>query len=704
MRSITKSRALGAIEAAACAATGRGAAPASARAQYKASPNKHRSFQWNWLLILGWAIALPNWTLAQQNPLNRRISLDLTQTRLDDALDRIGQEGRLSFSYNAAMLRLDSSVSVHARNEHVRQVTQALLGPRYEIEAVGNHVVIRLAKLPPKSEDLPKNRDLGGYLIDAVSGEKVRFATVFETGRRTSVLTDPQGHYAITVPGNLRQVELSFSKKGYRDSVIVVDPTRAGNLTVGLQPIPGFAQPLATRPVTNVGLKAQESLPLVELFVPERQRSLADNIDERLGSFPFQISLVPSIGTNKLLSGGMDNNFSLNILAGYANGVNGVEIGGLANIDRANVKGLQVGGLVNIVGGNVKGLQVGGILNYVKGEVNGMQIGGIVNYVPNPVKGMQVAGIVNYVPADVNKVQIGGILNHGHNIGGFQVGGIVNLAKGNVGGFQIGGITNYANGNVGGFQIGGITNYAKGNVGGFQIGGIANYATGDVGGFQIGGIANIAKGNVSKSQVGGIVNKAGIVNGCQIGLINIADSVGGALIGLVNVVKKGYRVLEFSTNDVAQANISYKTGRAQFYNILTAGYRFGPGHFALTYGAGFGTSTQLGPLNLGFEATCNDVIEQALGPGRLNLWIPTRVSLGIPLGDHLEVFGGAALNLQVTNPQNGLGEFKSELGARPLWRNDGDRTRTQLWMGYQAGLRILLYKKDSGKDEEDVKG
>ncbi|MBP6722977.1 MAG: hypothetical protein KA239_11660, partial [Bacteroidia bacterium] len=62
--------------------------------------------------------------------------------------------------------------------------------------------------------------------------------------------------------------------------------------------------------------------------------------------------------------------------------------------------------------------------------------------------------------------------------------------------------------------------------------------------------------------------------------------------------------------------------------------------------------------------------------------------------------GGAALNLQITNPQNGLGEFKSDLGANPIWRNDGARTRTQMWLGYQAGLRILLYKKPSEDNAE----
>jgi hypothetical protein len=644
------------------------------------------------LLLVFFALTAAS-AVAQQNPLNRSITLHLTHARLEDALDRIGQEGRFSFSYNPALLRLDSLVDIKARNTAVRKVAADLLGPRYELRWVGNHVVVRVTREPPQVETLPKHSPISGYLIDAQSGEKVVFATVYENAHRTSSLTDGQGHYTIIVPGDVRQVELAFSKKGFRDTVIVVNPRKVENLTVGLEPIPGFLHPLAAKTVTSVGLKSRETLPLERLFVPEEQRTMAGNVLEALRSFPIQISFLPALGTNKLLSGGMDNNVSINILAGYANGVKGMEVGGLVNLDRANVTGFQAAGLANIVGGNVHGVQVAGLVNHVKGQVKGIQVGGLVNYTPNAVKGIQVAGLTNVVPADVSHLQIGGIYNHGHRIGGFQIGGVANYAKADVGGFQIGGVSNYAKGNVGGFQIGGVSNYAAGNVRGFQIGGIANYTKGNVGGFQVGGIVNYAGGNVSKGQIAGIVNKAGTVNGCQIGLINIADSVGGVLIGLFNVVKKGYKVLEFSTNDVTQANIAYKTGRQQIYSILTAGWRFGPGHFALSYGAGFGAAAGLGPLNLALEVTCNDVVEQGLGPHRLNMLIPARLSLGIPLGRRLEFFGGAALNLHITNPQNGLGEFQSDLGPNPLWRYDGYRTRTQIFPGYQGGIRIHLWNQ-----------
>ena len=415
---------------------------------------------------------------------------------------------------------------------------------------------------------------------------------------------------------------------------------------------------MSQREPNLIGDSFQEKLPFEDFLVPEKQRDIASNLTTALRNIPVQISFLPSISTNRWLGGGADVNFSLNILAGYSYGVNGVEIGGLANLDRGDVKGFQAGGLANIVGGNVKGLQVGGLYNYVKGEVEGVQVAGLFNQTPKAVKGIQIAGLFNKVPDDISHMQIGGLFNTAHNIGGFQ--------------------------------IGGLGNQAKGNVGGFQIAGLHNYAAGDVKAFQIAGLANVAKGNVDGFQVAGLYNQAKVVNGFQIGLINKADSVGGFCVGLVNIIKHGYKAITMSSNDAFQTNLGYKAGRREFYNILNIGYRFGPDHVAMSYGAGFGTMKTLGPLYLSVEATCNQVIEEGLPLGRLNMLIPARVHLGIPLGGKLELFAGASANLHIANAMDNNGEFETVLGNRPFWRHEGGSTLVQGWMGYNAGINILL--------------
>ena len=49
---------------------------------------------------------------------------------------------------------------------------------------------------------------------------------------------------------------------------------------------------------------------------------------------PFQVSLVPGLGSHGKMSGQVVNNFSLNVFGGYTAGTNGSELGGLFNIDK----------------------------------------------------------------------------------------------------------------------------------------------------------------------------------------------------------------------------------------------------------------------------------------------------------------------------------------------------------------------------------
>ena len=618
-------------------------------------------------------LIFPLGSVAQTNPLHRKITVRVTDARLGDALFAISQKGHFSFSYNSDLFPIDSVVSINVHRQQVRKVMESLFDKRMSYVQIGNHLVIRRRKNTPLPTDPPVSYMIEGFLIDNETGEKVRFATVFENYKRTSTLTDNTGRYQILVSGQARQVALSFSKRGYRDTVIVVRPSREREVTVGLAPIPNWDMPIASRPVPLIG-DSDDDLPLVKLFVPEKQRHLSDNILSALRSFPMQVSLVPALSTNKLLSGGMNNNLSLNILGGYCHGVRGVEVGGLFNIDREHVYGVQVAGLANVVGGKVVGLQTAGIFNHVRGSFTGVQFAGIHNRVRDTLTGIQVGGIGNHAFGKVTGGQIAGIINTAdHGVEGGQIAGILNRSHGDVQALQIGGIANRAD-NVGIAQVGGIMNKARGNVGGFQISGLANVAKGDVKGFQI----------------SGIYNKAKKVDGVQIGLVNIADSVGGISLGIINIVKKGYRTFEFSSNDVFQGQIAWKSGNRWLHNIIAVGGSLKPGARTWAYGLGLGTLHNFGSMTLGADLLCYHVNEEKLGLGRLNLLIPARVSLGINLGAYLEIFAGASVNLHISNPQSVTGEFLSDLGNNSFWTNQNPYTQLRSWLGYQGGIRLNL--------------
>jgi hypothetical protein len=249
----------------------------------------------------------------------------------------------------------------------------------------------------------------------------------------------------------------------------------------------------------------------------------------KLSSVPVQISFTPGLGTQGKQGQHSINNFSLNILGGRTGGVNGVEMGGLLNMNTMYVRGVQVGGLSNLTGKYVEGVQVAGIHNYVAGNL----------------KGVQVAGINNFVKGSTNGLQIGGIYNH-------------------------------ANNEVKGIQVAGITNFAKANLNGIQISGIGNISR-EVNGMQVGGIFNYAKK----------------LRGVQVGLVNFASESTGYSIGLLNFVPNGYHKLVISTNEIFEANAAYKSGNSKLYTIIIGGISTHNNARAYSFGWGLGKEIAL---------------------------------------------------------------------------------------------------------------
>lgn len=191
-------------------------------------------------------------------------------------------------------------------------------------------------------------------------------------------------------------------------------------------------------------------------------------------------------------------------------------------------------------------------------------------------------------------------------IKGAEIGGLINLNKGDMMGFQAGGIGNSTKGNVDGMQAGGIFNMAD-RVNGFQVSGIMSKAN-EMKGVQvsgivsisesasvsISGIANINQGNLKGIQIGGIYNQTRELRGVQIGLINVSDTNCNSIaIGLINIVKKGfYQELSVSVADYMNIGISYKAGVKHFYNIYSLGMNFIEDQLWVA-GLGFGHITEI---------------------------------------------------------------------------------------------------------------
>lgn len=614
-------------------------------------------------------------SFAQKTVLDKPITLRLSNERLEEALKIIGNRNGFSFSYNPTDFDLNRRVNVNATGKAVRQVLDELFRGSATYKERRNHIILQ--KVAEKPEE-PKDIIINGYVFDQETGERIAQVSVFEKRTLVSAVTNQMGYFRLKLPAALPNPRLEVRKERYLGTSVAVNNQLAQAMDIGL-----IHTKIDEKPLQILSQTKPSSVPVTDTFkvrvpapvfvasadtsnVPRQKRKLSlENVEKTfVDAFttaqqavhiqnvrdtiyrPFQVSLLPFVGTNHVLSGNVINGLSFNILAGYSLGVNALEVGGFANIVRWDVHGAQISGFANLVGRNVYGLQASGFANGVLKNFDGMQVSGFANLTAGHHSGLQIAGFAN--------------LTGGSFTNGFQTAGFANVTLGTMKGGQISGFGNLTLGNVSGWQISGFGNLALSKLRGIQISPVFNYAT---------------------------VHEKGI----QIGLFNYADSSGALPIGLFSFIRRnGYRRYEISTDELNYANITFKTGVRRFYNILTMGSNFGVADKPLyTFGYGLGTALNLGRgwmTNL--DLTANKIM-QATNRFDSSNGLFYRLSLGLEkkITRHLALFGAASLTGLTAQP--GYLKLDNSRLYQPFptvtLRDGLDFTN---WVGFQAGIRI----------------
>ncbi len=465
--------------------------------------------------------------------LNKRISLEISGKPLWEVLDRISKTGGFYFSYSGDVFNRDSLVSISSRNQTVRDILDRIFLGKVDYRERDQYIILRSTSLHFSIQpDLIKTDSrrylISGRVFDESTGLPVGDASVYERRLLASTLTDEKGYFRMRLRGDFQSVILTVSKEAYRDT------SMSFLSTVTIKP-EGYTYQDDER---SYGSNIVERLGIGRFMVSAKQRIQSLNIAGFMASSPFQASLLPGFSSHGMFSSQVVNKASLNLFGGYTAGVNGIEVAGLFNINKEDVRYFQAGGLANIVGGSVNGFQAAGLVNSVLDSVSGMQVVGLLNDVRNNVRGWQAAGLINYDRRDFKGMQVGGLINT-------------------------------VSGSSAGVQVAGLANVSKE----FQ-------------GAQVGGLINIARREMSGIQIAGLFNYSKTMKGVQIGLFNFADTSSGFSLGLVNWVNKGYHKISISANDISNTQLAVKTGTQKFYTVLIASANIS--ELDKVYSAGFG--------------------------------------------------------------------------------------------------------------------
>lgn len=445
--------------------------------------------------------------------LERRIDVVFKQTPLKDALQVIAQQAGFEWSYNAKILDANRKASLIANDWTVRETLYELLGEGYEFKTNGNYLILKKRKKPAE--------ELSGYIKDPVTGQRLANATVYDRQTLRATTTDSNGYYELKVK---KSTEIVVARLDYRDTIFPVTRQTPRFQKIDLQ-VNTTVVPRQRTLEENIEIVATRA---ERFFQASLEKWNALNVQDSLHR-RYQISFLPIVGTNHTLSAKVVNDWSFNILAGTSLGNRRLEVAGIGNFTKEEIKGVQVGGIFNELRGDLRGVQVAGIYNHSGDTLSGLQVGGIVNRARHSEgAASQISGIANYSRSGTVLLQIGGIYNE---------------LDGNIQGLQVGGLFNRISDTLSGVQVAGMVNRTRHVFGAaLQVAGLSNHIQSGTLSLQVAGIANTAD-SVDGIQVACIVNRARKVRGLQLGLFNSAKELQGLQIGLIN--RSGRRVLPF---------------------------------------------------------------------------------------------------------------------------------------------------------------
>lgn len=640
--------------------------------------------------------------------LERTITITFSNEQVDAALSKISEQAGFTFSYNTSAIDTKKTISRTFTNKTVREVLNEIFDGEVEYKVRSKYIILTKAKKTSKK----KNEEIfAGYIIDEATGERIKNASVYDPVTLSSTITDSYGYFELKIDKKpSTDIKLSVNKENYSDTVVAVfsGPNKLLNIPIKIN------KSRITVLADSVGEKIKRFWNLDALLFKKQNKgdSLHDGLNLRKPKFlhpdrpelvnitdtiyrKVQFSFIPFIGTNHALSGNVINDYSYNILGGYALGVQKFELGGLFNVDRGNVKGGQVAGLSNIVGGTVTGVQFAGLINANYGFINGVQVGGLVNANFSSSELVAMAGLFNVNNGSAKGVYVGGLGNitMGEQEGP-QIAGLFNVTTGESRPLQLAGLFNIAAQDHKGSQIGGLFNITARDLHGSQVAGLWNLTGKDTKGSQVAGLLNITGGKVKGSQVSALFNYGTTVGGSQFGMVNIADSVKGISFGLINIVRKGYHKLELSADEIFYTNVAFRTGVRHFYNIFSAGIKphtlEGDSTF-YTFGYGIGTAPKLfKKFYLNVDLTANQIM-YGDATEKINLLNKLYVGFDWQTAKKFSITMGVTLNGYITKATyDGYAPLFTDYKPTIITNKDfGNDYNLKMWLGAKMGVRFF---------------
>ncbi|MEM9921972.1 MAG: TonB-dependent receptor, partial [Bacteroidota bacterium] len=249
--------------------------------------------------------------LFAQKQLELRLDFEVQEVKIEEAVRKLDQTSGIRFAFSSDIFPTDRRISLSMQNASIKSIlTQILKNTDVQYKLVGNQIVLYFKPRPPAKYTI------SGYIMDAVSGEKLISANVYEADSRRGASSNIYGFYSLTLEEGIR--EIRFSYLGYE--------TILKKLNVDAN--------------TKINISLKPALTLSEVVVTARPRSGNTSVISTYDIVPERYETLPTLG------GEVDVIRLAHLLPGVqtgADGVGGIHIrGGNADQNLVLLDGVPV--------------------------------------------------------------------------------------------------------------------------------------------------------------------------------------------------------------------------------------------------------------------------------------------------------------------------------------------------------------------------
>ncbi|MDQ2657489.1 MAG: SusC/RagA family TonB-linked outer membrane protein, partial [Bacteroidota bacterium] len=166
-----------------------------------------------------------------QSVLDRKVTLQLENTKVRDVLTRLETQAGVSFTYRPRIIRNIGNITLNVSELRLEEILSQVFDNSLEYEVVGKQIILKEIPLPAKGSFVATATFQGVQVNGVVNddqGQPVPGVNVIEKGTTNGTATDVDGRYSLLVSGN--DAVLVFSFIGYMTQEVGV----SGRSSIGV--------------------------------------------------------------------------------------------------------------------------------------------------------------------------------------------------------------------------------------------------------------------------------------------------------------------------------------------------------------------------------------------------------------------------------------------------------------------------------------